>query len=123
MSTNLLALGNMTGALLPNGHIQIGDIEAPAHQVRDWLAHIWELTGQVPEEVEGRIACRLHLDRDFEGAGMVQCWATRRGKRPKPGETPGEPRPKQPLVPTARHPRWRSVRGAAHRHPDRGALA
>lgn len=62
--------------VLPNGHVQLGGVEVPAWMARDALARAWEVCGEVPAEVAGRVRCREHLDRVFERATPIRCWPT-----------------------------------------------
>lgn len=72
-----LALSTWLPTLDPEtGLVTIGAIEAPAEQWRDMLARAWEVCGEVPTEVSGRVRCREHLDAMFQGAGVVRCWPT-----------------------------------------------
>lgn len=57
--------------LLPNNHIQLGDVEVPVWMAKDALARVWELCGDAPAEVAGRIRCRQHLDALFAGAEVI----------------------------------------------------
>lgn len=61
----------LPATLLPNGHIQLGGAEAPAWKVKDALARVWEMCGDVPADVAGRIRCREHLDTLFAHASVV----------------------------------------------------
>ena len=71
-----LALATMVPIALPNGDIQVGNVTLPPHAAADIAARLWELAGNAPAAVEGRIRCRLHLDRMFANAGRVRCWPT-----------------------------------------------
>lgn len=57
--------------VLPNGHVQLGGVEVPAWMARDALARAWEVCGEVPAEVAGRVRCRAHLDTLFARASVV----------------------------------------------------
>lgn len=72
-----LALANFLPTLDPaTGLVTIGGITAPPHHWRDILTRAWEVCGGMPEEVEGRIRCRAHLDHLYRDAGKVRCWPT-----------------------------------------------
>lgn len=66
----------LPAALLPNGHIQLGGVEMPVWMAKDALARVWEMCGDVPADVAGRIRCREVLDRDFARATPIRCWPT-----------------------------------------------
>jgi hypothetical protein len=71
-----IALATMVPTALPNGDIQVGNVTLPPHAARDIAARLWELAGNAPADVQGRIRCRQHLDRLFAHAGRVRCWPT-----------------------------------------------
>jgi hypothetical protein len=71
-----LALANFALTLTPDGEVQIGGVTMPCHAARDLAARLWELAGDAPADVQGRLRCRAHLDRDFANAGKVRCWPT-----------------------------------------------
>lgn len=61
----------LPATMLPNGHIQLGGVEMPVWMAKDALARVWEMCGDVPADVAGRIRCREHLDRVFSAASVV----------------------------------------------------
>ena len=70
------ALASFALTLTPDGEVQIGGVTMPCHAARDLAARLWELAGDAPTDVAGRLRCRAHLDQLFRGASVVRCWPT-----------------------------------------------
>ena len=56
---------------LADGSIQIGALTLPVFAARDVAVRILEACGDVPEEAQGRVRCREHLDRVFARSAVV----------------------------------------------------
>ncbi len=75
-SRSALALTSFATSLTPDGRVRLGNLELDAHAARDLAARLWELAGDAPADVAGRLRCRSHLDQLFRGAAVVRCWPT-----------------------------------------------